>query len=193
MRQWVQSLTILVAVSVGAGGPVQAQSGKKAAGAAESKSKDDSKTKASTTKKKTKGSQAASTAAATQPKPGTAAPDARATSLYRSAENLEKSGKSPGAINLYRDLLIRYPTSPEASQVTARLKALGGKIPDPSEIHPAPPPEEAKFVRAPKPKYASQAANRDALNQAIGGMVGGAMSQPAGGGGGYGGGAPYAP
>src|SRR5262249_46974428 len=81
--------------------------------------------------------------------------------------------------NLYRDVLIHYPTSPEASQATARLKALGGKIPDPSEIHPAPPPEEAKFVRAPKPKYASQAKNREALNQAIGGMGGGAMSQPA--------------
>lgn len=118
-----------------------------------------------------------------------AAPDARATSLFRSAQNLEKGGKQPGAIGLYRDVLIRYPESPEATESAARLKALGGKIPAPSEISPAPPPDEAKFTRVPKPKYASQAANRAALNQAVGGMVGGAATQGPGGvagGGGYG-------
>lgn len=109
--------------------------------------------------------------------------DPRATSLFRSAQNLEKTGKNPGAIALYRDVMIKYPDSPEAREAEGRLKALGGKVPAPSEIHPAPPPEEAKFVRAPKPKYASQEANRAALNEAIGGAVGGAMSQPAPGGG----------
>jgi len=102
-----------------------------------------------------------------------AAPDARATSLFRSAQNLEKGGKQPGAIGLYRDVLIRYPESPEATESAARLKALGGKIPAPSEISPAPPPDEAKFTRVPKPKYASQAANRAALNQAVGGWSAG--------------------
>ena len=86
-------------------------------------------------------------------------------------------------------MLIRYPESREATESAARLKALGGKIPGPSEINPAPPPEEAKFTRVPKPKYASQEANRAALNEAVGGMVGGAASQGVGGmggGGGYG-------
>jgi hypothetical protein len=118
-----------------------------------------------------------------QPKTKASA-DPRATSLFRSAQNLEKVGKKPGAIGLYRDVLIRYPESPEATESAARLKALGGKIPAPSEINPAPAPEEAKFTRVPKPKYASQEANRAAVNQALGGMVGGAASQ--GGGGGYG-------
>jgi len=128
--------------------------------------------------------------ASSQPK--NAVPDARATSLFRSAENLEKAGKKPGAIGMYRDLLIKYPESPEAPETARRLTALGGKLPDPSEINPAPPASEAKFTRVPKPKYASQAAQRAALNEAIGG----AMSQPSatgGGGGGYGGRAPYAP
>jgi hypothetical protein len=125
--------------------------------------------------------------------PGAAAPDARASSLFRSAQNLEKSGKTPGAIGLYRDVLIRYPVSPETAPAMERLKALGGKVPGPSEINPAPPPEEAKFTRAPKPKYASQEANRAALNNALGGAVGNAASAPAAGGGGYGGRSPYAP
>jgi hypothetical protein len=169
---WLLTLLIVVAVSVAADGPDRAR---KAA------AKDKATTKAK--------------APAERPKAGSgsASPDARATSLFRSAQNLEAAGKKPGAIGLYRDVLIRYPASPEASQATARIKALGGKVPDPSEIKPAPPPEEAKFTRAPKPKYASQAANRAAVNEMLGGAVGGAMSPPAGGGGGYGGRAPYSP
>jgi len=129
--------------------------------------------------KATAGAPAKPVAAAEQPK--TKAVDPRAASLFRSAQNLEKVGKKPGAIALYRDVLIKYPESPEATESATRLKALGGKIPAPSEINPAPPPEEAKFTRVPKPKYASQEANRAALNQAIGGVVGGAAS-PGGGG-----------
>src|SRR5690349_7364797 len=51
--------------------------------------------------------------------------DPRATSLFRSAQNLEKAGKKPGPIGLYRDVLIRYPESPEAPGSLARIKALG--------------------------------------------------------------------
>ena len=58
-----------------------------------------------------------------------------------------------------------------------------------SEVHPAPPAEQAKFTRAAKPRYASQEANRAALNQAIGN----AMSQPAGASGGYSAGGGYSP
>jgi hypothetical protein len=126
-------------------------------------------------------------------KAAAAVPDPRATSLFRSAVNLEKSGKKPGAIGLYRDVLIRYPGSPEAQLAAERVKALGGKLPEPSEIRPAPPPEEAKFTRAPKPKYASQDANRAALEQSLGGMINNAATPPAAGGGSYGGQAPYAP
>jgi hypothetical protein len=122
---------------------------------------------------------------------GKAANDPRATSLFRSAENLEKTGKKPNAIGMYRDVMIRYPNSPEAREAEERIKALGGRVPAPSEINPAPPAEGAKFVRAPKRKYASQEANRAALNEAIGGAVGGAMSGPAAGGGGYGNGGGY--
>jgi hypothetical protein len=173
---WLLTLLFVVAVSLAADRPDRAR---KAA------AKDKEKAKAATR----------APAPAERPKagPGSASPDPRASSLFRSAQNLETVGKKPGAIGLYRDLLIRYPASPEASQATARIKALGGKLPDPSEIKPAPPPEEAKFTRAPKPKYASQAANRAAVNEMLGGAVGGAMSPPAGGGGGYGGRAPYAP
>jgi hypothetical protein len=108
-----------------------------------------------------------------------ASPDPRATSLFRSAENLEKAGKKPGAIALYRDVMIRYPASPEASASSARIKALGGKVPTQDEIRPASPAEKANFTRAPKPRYASQDANRAAVDQAVGGMIGDAMSRPA--------------
>jgi hypothetical protein len=137
---------------------------------------------ASTKPKAPKGAPATSAAPKAQPATRPAN-DPRATSLFHSAQNLEKTGKAPGALGLYRDVMIRYPQSPEARQAEERIKALGGKVPAPSEINPAPPAEEAKFVRAPKPRYASQAANRAALNEAVGGMVGGAMSPPAAAGG----------
>jgi hypothetical protein len=141
--------------------------------------------KAGASSKASKGAVAKPAAPAPAPQPKTKpANDPRATSLFRSAQNLEKTGKKAGAVGLYRDVMIRYPESPEAGEAEARIKALGGKVPTAAEINPAPPAEEAKFVRAPKPKYASQDANRAALNEAIGGAVGGAMTQP--GGGGYG-------
>lgn len=117
---------------------------------------------------------------AVQARPKAAAtPDPRATSLLRSAQNLEKTGKKPGAIGHYRDVLIRYPESPEAPEAASRIKALGGKIPTQAEIRPAPPAEKAHYTRSPKPRYASQEANRAALNQTLGEMIGNAMSQPA--------------
>jgi hypothetical protein len=167
---WLCSLLIVMLVGVAADKP------RKAPRNSPAKTGSAAKTNAP------KGAPATSAAPAAQPatKP---ANDPRATSLFASAQNLEKTGKRAGAIGLYRDVMIRYPDSPEARQAEGRIKALGGKVPAPSEINPAPPAEEAKFVRAPKPKYASQAANRAALNEAIGGAVGGAMSPPAGGGG----------
>jgi len=156
---WLISVTILVVGSIAADKPDQ--TGKKPAAGVEPTTKPIPKTRAMP-----KATEAASP---------TVAADPRATSLFRSAQNLEKNGKTPGAIGLYRDVLIRYPQSPEANESTARIKALGGKVPAPSEIRPAPPAEEAKFIRAPKPKYASQDANRAAINQ----MIGGAISQPA--------------
>jgi len=167
---WFCSLLIMTLVSVAAEKPDKAPKTSPAKAGSHAKPK------------APKGAPATSAAPKAQPatKP---ANDPRATSLFRSGQNLEKTGKTPGAIGLYRDVMIRYPESPEAREAEGRIKALGGKVPAPSEINPAPPAEEAKFVRAPKPKYASQAANRAALNEATGGMVGGAMSQPAAAGG----------
>jgi hypothetical protein len=169
---WHLSLLILVAGSVAADRPEQVA--KKSGPRVEAKEK--AKAKAKVKAKVSGGSPRAAVQASSKP---TASPDLRASSLFRSAQNLEKDGKNPGAIGLYRDVLIRYPASPEASESAARIKALGGKMPAPSEINPAPPAEEAKFTRPPKPKYASQEATRAALNQALGGMIGSAASQPA--------------
>jgi len=163
---WLFSTVVVVAGSIAADKPDQA--GKTASSGLQTKAKDNDKAKEK--------APAGSPPATVQERPKAAVSvDPRASSLFRSAQNLEKTGKTPGAISLYRDVLIRYPECPEAPASTERIKALGGKLPAPSEIHPAPPPEEAKFIRAPKPKYASQEANRAALNQ----MIGGAISQPA--------------
>ena len=162
-ESWLLSSLIVVAGSVGADSPVQV--GKEPGPRVESKAQTP------------KGPPAANVQG--QPDAPASAVDPRATSLFRSAQNLEKSGKKPGAIGLYRDVLIRYPRSPEASESATRIRALGGKIPAPSEVNPAPPAETANFIRPPKPKYASQEANRAVLNQALGGMIGGAVSRPA--------------
>jgi hypothetical protein len=160
---WLFLSSIVLAGTVGADGPVQA--GKKRGPGLEA-----------TAKVEVPGRTPAASVQG-RPTPSTA-PDPRATSLFRSAQNLEKAGKTPGAIGLYRDVMIRYPESPEAPGSASRITALGGKLPAPAEIDPAPPAESAKFSRPPKPKYASQEANRAALNQALGGMVGGAVSGP---------------
>jgi hypothetical protein len=159
---WFVAAAIVVAVSVGADGPGQAEK-----------------------KPVPRVGDVARAPAGSSPvaKPGrpkaASSPDPRATSLFRSAENLEKAGKKPGAISLYRDVMIRYPDSPEASASSTKIKALGGKVPTQAEIKPASPAEKGNFTRAPKPRYASQEATRAAVDQAIGGMVGDAMSRPA--------------
>jgi hypothetical protein len=191
----------MVVLSIVVGGPLAAEepttAGKKAPAPAAAPAADGARAtareKAATTRNVTPGA-ATNTARTGSVAKGDSTPvaDPRATSLFKSAQNLEQAGKAAAAIGLFRDVLIKYPRSPEASMATARLTALGGKIPTPAEIKPAPPPEKASFTRAPKPKYASQAAARAAMNQAIGGMIN--QPSPAPSGGGYGaapGRAPY--
>src|SRR5437588_4031766 len=147
----IVSCVMVLAFSVAADEPDQA--GKRAGPKVEIKSKTDTKAKGKgNSKSKSKVAGPSSTAAGTEKSKAVNSTDPRATSLFVSAQNLEKTGKKPGAIALYRDLLIKYPESLEAPDATARLKSLGGKIPAPSEIKPAPPPEKGKFTRPAKPK-----------------------------------------
>jgi hypothetical protein len=165
---WVVSCLIIVGL---AAADEPAPTAKKAGPQADVK--ENVKTKAKG--KAAAGSQGAAVAAKSKTARST---DPRATSLLVSAQNLEKTGKKTGAIGLYRDLLIKYPDSLEAPEATIRLQALGGKVPDPSEIKPAPPAEKTKLTRAPKPRYASQEANRAALDQSLGGMIQSAATPP---------------
>jgi hypothetical protein len=48
----------------------------------------------------------------------------RASTLLRSAQSLEKAGKTPGALSMYRDIVKRYPKTPEAEKAASRVKAL---------------------------------------------------------------------
>lgn len=167
---WVVSCLVIVGLAAAdEPGPTTKNAGPQAEG------KDNVKTKAKGKGKAAAGSQGAAAAVKSKPTPST---DPRATSLLVAAQNLEKTGKKPGAIGLYRDLLIKYPDSLEAPEATIRLQALGGKVPDPSEIKPAPPAEKTKLTRAPKPKYASQSANRAALDQSLGGIIQSAATPP---------------
>jgi hypothetical protein len=50
---------------------------------------------------------------------------ARATTLYRQGQALEKSNPT-AALGYYRDLLEQYPDAPEATKAKARVKALVG-------------------------------------------------------------------
>ncbi len=54
------------------------------------------------------------------PKP----PAATAATLYKSAQNLDKAGKTAGAVEHYRRVVASYPGSPEAAPSAARLKVL---------------------------------------------------------------------
>jgi hypothetical protein len=53
--------------------------------------------------------------------------DARAATLLRSAQNLEKAGKAAGASAMYRQVVKDFPGTPQARSAAERLKALGGK------------------------------------------------------------------
>ena len=52
---------------------------------------------------------------------------ARAASQLRAAQNLEKAGKSAGALEFYRKIVKDYPGTPQAKTAAARIEALGGK------------------------------------------------------------------
>jgi hypothetical protein len=51
----------------------------------------------------------------------------RAATALRSAQNLEKAKKIPGAMGLYRQLIKDYPGTPQAKEAAERIKGLGGK------------------------------------------------------------------
>jgi hypothetical protein len=53
-------------------------------------------------------------------------PAARAATLLRSAQNLDKAGKSAGALALYRQVVQEYPGTPQATMATGRIQALSG-------------------------------------------------------------------
>jgi hypothetical protein len=53
--------------------------------------------------------------------------EARAATLLRSAENLEKAGKAAGAAAMYRQVVKDFPGTPQAKSATERLKALGSR------------------------------------------------------------------
>jgi hypothetical protein len=87
---------------------------------------------------KTKGRRASATSKKKSPKtaaakkpavaaPKTADPAARAASLLRLGQSLEKSGKSAGALEYYRKVVKDYPGTPQAKTASARIEALGGK------------------------------------------------------------------
>jgi YHS domain-containing protein len=53
--------------------------------------------------------------------------EARAASLLRLGQNLEKSGKPAAALPYYRRIVKEYPATAAARTAAARVKALGGK------------------------------------------------------------------
>lgn len=58
-----------------------------------------------------------------------AAPDpaARASLLLKMGQGLEKSGKTAGAVDFYRQVVKRYPDTPQARTAAARVKAIEAK------------------------------------------------------------------
>jgi len=69
---------------------------------------------------------AAGDAPAVAPKAKAAAdPSAKAASLLRLAQALDKSGNAKGALGYYRQIVADYPDTPQAKTAAARVKALG--------------------------------------------------------------------
>ena len=64
-------------------------------------------------------------APATKSKP--AADPAKAATLLRQAQALDKLGKAPAALGYYRQIVADYPDTPQAKTAAARIKALGKK------------------------------------------------------------------
>jgi len=54
-------------------------------------------------------------------------PVIQAAALYKAGEVQEKMQKREGAIDAYRDLIKRFPSSDDAEKARARLKALGAE------------------------------------------------------------------
>src|SRR5262249_25125942 len=59
-----------------------------------------------------------------EPKASASAPDARAASLLRIGQNLEKSGKAEAALANYRRIAKEFPDTPAAKTAKKRLAAL---------------------------------------------------------------------
>jgi YHS domain-containing protein len=59
------------------------------------------------------------------PKPAPGATAAKATSLLRFGQTLERSGNTAGALGYYRQLVKDYPDTEQAKAATERIKALG--------------------------------------------------------------------
>jgi len=90
-------------------------------------------------------------------------PVIQAAALFKAAEVQEKMEKRDGAIETYRELLTRFPSSEEANKAQARLKTLGAepatKAPAPKPAGPAPVP--APSDPAPKPAETPEAPKGD--------------------------------
>ena len=86
-----------------------------------------------------------------------------ADTLLRSAENLEKAGKNPGAIEFYQRVVKRYPNTKEAQTATGRLRVLGGEVPSPDQYEEPTPTDGSPighFTRPKKRRYVPQEAVR---------------------------------
>lgn len=59
-----------------------------------------------------------------RPKPPSPKDAASAATLFKSAQNLDRAGKTAGAVEHYRRVVASYPSSPEAAPSAARLKVL---------------------------------------------------------------------
>ena len=51
--------------------------------------------------------------------------DARAASLFKFGQDLEKSGKTSGALEFYRKLVKQYPNTAQAKSALSRIEAIG--------------------------------------------------------------------
>ncbi|QDT55064.1 tol-pal system protein YbgF [Caulifigura coniformis] len=85
-------------------------------------------------------------------------PVIQAAALFKAGEIQEKMAKRDGAVETYRELLMKFPTSTEAEKARARLKALGadaapaeGAAPKPAEDLPKTSPEPKPAEDLPKP------------------------------------------
>lgn len=74
--------------------------------------------------KRTKKGKAPATEASSAPQKPAADPGARAESLLKLGQSLEKAGKTAGAIDFYRQLVKQFPNTKQAKVAAARIKSL---------------------------------------------------------------------